>query len=52
MRMICEMCGHMRLDKTMNEAIRDKVRVTRIEYTMREARPRWFGHVWSSIDAP
>lgn len=45
MRMIKHLCGHTRRDKIRNEIIRDKARVARIEYKMRKARLRWFGHV-------
>ncbi|XP_070057622.1 uncharacterized protein [Nicotiana tomentosiformis] len=45
MRMLRWMCGHTRLDRIMNEVIRDKVGVAPIEDKMREARLRWFGHM-------
>ncbi|XP_009767208.2 uncharacterized protein [Nicotiana sylvestris] len=41
------------IDKIRNEDIRYKVEVASMEAKMREARPRWFGHVKRrSIDAP
>ena len=53
MRMIRWICGHMRLDKIRNEAIRSKIGVTSIEDKMREARLRWFGHIRRRpMDAP
>ena len=49
MRMIQSMRDHMRLDRMKNEVIRIKVKVASIEYKMTEIRPRWFGHVKSSM---
>jgi len=38
MRMICWMCGHTRLDKIRNDAIRGKTGVATIENKIRESR--------------
>ena len=35
----------MRLDRTRNEKIREKVGVTTIENKMRETKLRWFSHI-------
>jgi len=40
MRMICWICGHTRLDRISNEAIRGKIEVAFIKDKMREARLR------------
>jgi len=45
MRMIRWICGHTRLDKFRNEAIRCKIGVASIEDMMREVRLHWFGHI-------
>ena len=53
MKMIRWICGYTRLDKIMNEVIRDLVKVAPIGDRMRESRLRWFGHVKRrSVDAP
>ncbi|XP_070013802.1 uncharacterized protein [Nicotiana sylvestris] len=53
MRMLRWMCRHTKLDKIRNEVIREKVGVAPVDEKMREARPRWFGHVWRrTIDSP
>jgi len=46
MGMIRWMCGHTRLDKIKNEVIRGKIGVAPIEGKIREARLRWFSHIW------
>ena len=43
MRMICWICGHIRLDKIRNKVIRGKNKVVSIEDKRRDARLRWFG---------
>lgn len=46
------MCGLTRKDKVRNEIIRE-VRVTSVEYKIREMRLRWSGHVMMRCtDAP
>jgi len=44
------MCGQTKLDKIRN--IRNKVEVVSIKYKMRDARPRWIGHVRRITNAP
>jgi len=39
------MCGYTRLDRIINEVIREKVGVVHIEEKLKEIRLRWFGHV-------
>ncbi|KAG5608776.1 hypothetical protein H5410_020057 [Solanum commersonii] len=39
------MSGHTRRDMIRNEAIREKVEVTFVEYKIREAKLGWFEHV-------
>jgi len=50
-KMIHWMCGHMRFDKIRNGVIRGKIGVIPIEYKIREARLKWFGHIRRSMDA-
>ena len=38
MKIICQMYGYTRMDKIMNEVIREKVGVAPIEHKMRETR--------------
>ncbi|KAG5618270.1 hypothetical protein H5410_018094, partial [Solanum commersonii] len=45
MKMLRWMCGHTRSDKIRNEVIREKVGVASVVDKLREARPKWFGHV-------
>ncbi|XP_070054435.1 uncharacterized protein [Nicotiana tomentosiformis] len=45
MRMLRCMFEHTRLDKIMNEDIREKVGVAPIDNKIQKARLRWFGHV-------
>jgi len=53
MRMICWICGHIRLDKISIEIIRGKLGMASIEDKIREARHRWFGYIRRrSMDAP
>jgi len=49
MRMIRWMCGHTGLDRIRNEVIISKIGVVSIEYKIREARFRWFGHTRQSL---
>jgi len=39
------MCGHTRIDRIRNEAIRSRVGVAAISDKLRETRLRWVGHV-------
>ena len=43
--MITCMCDHIRLDRIINEIIREKVGVVPIENKMRKTRLRQFGHI-------
>jgi len=53
MRTIRWMYGHMKLDRIMNEVLRNKVGVTSIEDKMKEKRLNWFGQVkMRSVNAP
>jgi len=53
MRIIRRICGHIRLDRIRNEVIRNKAKVTPIEYKMRETKIKWFDHVKrKSVEAP
>jgi len=53
MRTIHWIYGYTRLDKIRNEVIRAKIGVASIEYKIREARLRWFGHITRrNMDAP
>ena len=53
MRMLRWICGHTRLDKIINEVIREKIGVASIEDKIRETCLRWFGHITRrSLDAP
>ncbi|XP_070004376.1 uncharacterized protein [Nicotiana sylvestris] len=53
MRMLRWICGNTRLDKFLNEDIWERVDVAPMDDKMREARLRWFEHVWRrSLDAP
>ncbi len=39
------MSGHNRLDKVLNESVREKIGVMSIEDKLRKGRLRWFGHM-------
>ena len=45
MRMLRWMMGIKRIEKNRNEEIRARADVANISYKIREARPRWLGHV-------
>ena len=46
------MCGHTRLDRIRNKAIRNNVKLAPVDDEMRVAILRWFGHVRKrSVDA-
>ncbi|KAD6796640.1 hypothetical protein E3N88_07536 [Mikania micrantha] len=44
MRMLRWMCGHTRLDRIRNKAIRERLEIACISDKVREGRLRWFGH--------